>query len=264
MKKFFKDFNKNVVLPKGTLIYGKHPFFSILKAKKRKIYKIYISEKNKNEFYDFLKENNDLPSDNLMSLIEFVDNQKLDSIFPYKDDKNHQGYIIFVGNKQEIIFDDFINSNMNEKELPKLIILDQILDPHNLGAIIRTAAAFGIYDIIITSRNSTKDTATVAKSSAGLNELVNLIEVGNLNSAIKDLKNIGYFIIGLDGEAKVKLTEIKDNKNIALVLGNEGKGIRELVKKNCDDLVKIPMQTCVESLNVSVASAIAMYEFWNK
>ena len=143
-----------------------------------------------------------------------------------------------------------------------MLILDQILDPHNLGAIIRTAVAFGVENIIITSYNSVKDTPVVAKTSVGLNEIVNLIEVVNLNNAIKDLKKIGYFIIGLDGEAKIEINKITDNKNLALVLGNEGRGIRDLVKKNCDELVKIPMSNAVESLNVSVASAIAIYELW--
>ena len=143
-----------------------------------------------------------------------------------------------------------------------MLILDQILDPYNLGAIIRTAVAFGIEKIIITTYNSVKDTPIVAKSSAGLNEFVDLIEVVNLNNAIKDLKKVGYFIIGLAGEAKMTIDKIEDSSNLALVLGNEGKGIRELVKKNCDELVKIPMEDCAESLNVSVASAIAIYELW--
>ena len=169
---------------------------------------------------------------------------------------------MFVAEKQKISFDTFINSLQGIKILPKLLILDQVLDPHNLGAIIRTAVAFGVEKIIITSYNSVKDTPIVAKSSAGLNEFVDLIEVINLNNAIKDLKKAGYFIIGLASEAKMTIDKIEDSSNLALVLGNEGKGIRELVKKNCDELVKIPMEDCAESLNVSVASAIAIYELW--
>ena len=167
-----------------------------------------------------------------------------------------------VAEKQKITFDDFVNSLQNVKDLPKLLILDQILDPHNLGAIIRTSVAFGIEKIIITSYNSVKDTPIVSKASVGLNEFVDLIEVVNLNNAIKSLKNVGYFIIGLDGEAKITIDKITDSRNLALVLGNEGKGIRELVKRNCDELVKIPMENCAESLNVSVATAIAIYQLW--
>ncbi len=240
------------------LIYGKHPLFSIIKSKKRKIYEIYILNKNKQEFFNILAKEN-ASVDN--GILHFVDSDKLNSIFPYQE-KNHQGYIAFVGQKQKLSFDDFINSLDCMKELPKLLILDQILDPHNLGAIIRTAVAFGIENIIVTSYNSVKDTPIVAKTSVGLNEVVNLIEVVNLNNAIKDLKKVGYFVIGLDGEAYTEIDTINDNKNLALVLGNEGRGIRELVKKNCDELVKIPMKNAVESLNVSVASAIAIYEIW--
>lgn len=240
------------------LIYGKHPFFSVLKSQNRKIYALYVSKKNELEFGDFLQKNNIILPNNL---VNYVDNSKLDLLFPYKD-KNHQGYLMQAAEKGKITFDDFILSLDNNKPLPKLILLDQILDPHNLGAIIRTAVAFGINNIIITSFNSTKETPVVLKTSAGLSELVNLIEVVNLNAAIKDLKNAGYFIIGLDGAAKTNIDSIKDNTNLALVLGNEGKGIRDLVKKNCDELVKIPMEDCVESLNVSVASAIAIYELW--
>ena len=240
------------------LIYGRHPLFSILRSKKRKVYEIFVSNKNKQEFLETTSKEN-INFDN--KIVKFVDTEQLNNIFPYQE-KNHQGYIAFVGQKQKVSFDDFINNIRDMKDLPKLLILDQILDPHNLGAIIRTAVAFGIENIIITSYNSVKDTPVVAKTSVGLNEIVNLIEVVNLNNAIKDLKNVGYFVIGLDGEAKIEIDSINDNRNLALVLGNEGRGIRELVKKNCDELVKIPMKDAVESLNVSVASAIAIYEIW--
>lgn len=256
--------NKNIknknngCLSNRIMIYGKHPFFSVLKSKKRKIYEIFVSEKNRDIFFDTIKKENIVLGN---KNINFVDNSKLDSIFPYQE-KNHQGFILFASEKNKIFFDDFLNNIKNDLELPRLLILDQVLDPHNLGAIIRTAVAFGINTIIITSYNSVKDTPIVSKTSVGLNEIVDLIEVVNLNNTIKDLKRAGYFVIGLDGEAKKTIDKISDNKNLALVLGNEGKGIRELVKKNCDELVKIPMDNSVESLNVSVASAIAIYELW--
>ncbi|MDR3289975.1 MAG: 23S rRNA (guanosine(2251)-2'-O)-methyltransferase RlmB [Rickettsiales bacterium] len=244
------------------LIYGKHPVFSILKAKKRKIFGINIVDQNKKEFYSTVeREDIDLKGIN----VKFMSHNEMDGMFNhlYKE-KNHQGYIIFVNEKEEITLDDFINEFEGQKELPKLLILDQIVDPHNLGALLRTAVAFGVFNVIITAFNSTKETATVSKSSAGLNELVNVIEVINLNNAIKELKNIGYFVYGLDGEAKTLIEQVKDSSNIALILGNEGKGIRELVKKNCDELVKIKMHEYAESLNVSVAGGIAMYQVWGK
>ncbi|GMO12265.1 MAG: 23S rRNA (guanosine(2251)-2'-O)-methyltransferase RlmB [Rickettsiales bacterium] len=244
------------------LIYGKHPFFSILKNRKRKIFSLNIAENNRNEFLSIV---NKEKIDTKGIEIKYLQTPQLDSLFNhlYKD-ANHQGYIMFVAEKEEKTFDDFIIENQDNNDLPKLLILDQILDPHNLGAIIRSAVAFGVYDIIITERNSTKETATVSKSSVGLNEIVNIIEVINLNTTIKDLKDIGYFVYGLDGEAKMNIEQMTDGKNVALVLGNEGKGIRELVKKNCDELVKIKMSEFAESLNVSVAGGIAMYSIWGK
>jgi 23S rRNA (guanosine2251-2'-O)-methyltransferase len=246
------------------LIYGKHPFFSVLKNNKRKIFSIYIANNNKNEFNTIiLKEKISLKNLN----IKFLKTTDIDKIFTHNNtykDKNHQGYIMFVAEKNKKSLDDFLIEIKKKNELPKLLLLDQILDPHNLGALIRTAVAFGVYNIIITEFNSAKETATVSKSSAGLNELVDLISVTNLNNTIKDLKNVGYFIIGADGDSKMNFDQIKDTKNIALVLGNEGKGIRELVKKNCDDLVKIPMNEIVESLNVSVAGGILIYSLFGK
>lgn len=250
--------NNNGCFSDKVLIYGKHPFFAVLKSKKRKIYQVYVSEKNKNEFFEVAKKE-DIRLDN--KILNFLDSSKLDSIFPYPE-KNHQGYMLQVSKKDKVSLDDFLENITDKNNLPKLLILDSIVDPHNLGAIIRTAVAFGITDIVVTTFNSVKDTPVVTKTSAGLSELVNIIEVVNLNNTIKDLKDFGYFVFGLDGEAKVNISSIKDNKNIALVLGNEGKGIRDLVKKNCDELVKIPMSTDAESLNVSVASAIAIYELW--
>lgn len=240
------------------LIYGKHPFFSVLRNGKRKVYEIYVSEKNRAEFLEFAEANN-IVLDNRK--VEFVNSSKLDSIFPYPE-KNHQGYILFAGQKHSLSLEDFVDFAAGQKNLPRLILLDSIQDPHNLGAIIRTAAAFGIENIIITSHNSVRDTSVVAKTSVGLSEVVNLIEVVNLSNAIKELKNLGYFVIGLDGEARNTIDSIGDPSSMALVLGSEGRGIRDLVRKNCDELVKIPMANAVESLNVSVASAIAIYELW--
>ena len=245
---------------KEILIFGKHPFFIALASKKRKVFSIYVSQKNKNEFLETLGKEN-IKIDN--RLVNFVSNEKLDSIFPYNE-KNHQGYILFAGEKKLTPFNDFYPALKNKNDLPKLLILDQVSDPHNLGAIIRTAVAFDINNLIVTAMNSVRDTSVVVKSSAGLSEFINLIEVQNLNSAIQDLKKAGYFIIGLDGSAKNTIDRIGDGKNIALVLGSEGRGIRELVRKNCDDLVKIPMSKNAESLNVSVAAAISMYELWGK
>src|SRR5690606_34913616 len=128
--------------------------------------------------------------------------------------------------------------------------------------IIRSAAAFGVNDIIIPKHNSPKDSAIISKSSSGMSELVNLIISGNINNLLINLKKIGYWCVALDGSAKINISQAKDYENIALVVGSEGAGVRQLVKKNCDLLVKIPMKSEVESLNASNAAAIALYELF--
>lgn len=237
-------------------IYGKHPTFILLENQKRKIKKIYTS--NFEELIDFIEKNKININKNI---IEKKSNQEITKIL--KEDVNHQGFLAIVSERKNLAIDDFIKNNcINKNNLPKLIILDQLTDPHNIGAIIRTAMAFGVNYIITTKFNSAKDSAIITKTSAGLSEMINIIEVTNLNRTIEELKNIGYFIIGMAGEAKTNLKTINDPKNLCLVVGNEGNGIRQLVKKNCDILAKIEMKNNVESLNVSVATAIAIYQLW--
>ena len=237
-------------------IYGKHPVLLALKHNKRKIYKIYTS--NIKELEEYLKKEKIKIQSNL---IEFKNNNEIKKIA--KDDINHQGYLAVVSNHFNYDFDDFIEKECKDKNnLPKLLILDQLTDPHNIGAIMRSAVAFGVKYIITTERNTPKDSGIIVKSSAGMSEMIDIIEVVNLNRALEELKKVGYFVVGMAGEAKTNLKSIKDSKNLCVVVGNEGNGIRPLVKKNCDILTKIEMDECVESLNVSVATAIAIYQLW--
>lgn len=236
-------------------IYGKHPVFLSLKNNKRKFFKIYTS--NSDELIKYIKENE---LDINTNIIEYKNNNELTKILG--EDLNHQGYVASVSKNKTLTLDDFLNTINNNKLLPKLLILDQLTDPHNIGAIIRTAVAFDINYIIVTKYNSPKDSSTILKSSAGMSEFINIIEVVNLNNTIDTLKKIGYFIIGMAGEAKHSIEEINDNKNLCLIIGNEGNGIRQLIKKNCDELYKIEINNKVESLNASVATAIAIYKIW--
>lgn len=240
-------------------IYGKHPVLLALKNRKRKFYKIYTS--NLDELDSYIKKEN-IDIDNVQN-IEYKSNNDLNKFF--KNEVNHQGYVALVSSVKKANLDDFIdaiNNNYKHKTLPKLLILDQLTDPHNIGAIMRTAAAFGVKFIIMTKYNSPKDSATILKSSAGMSENIETIEVININQTIEKLKKVGYFVIGLAGEAKEDIKNIKNNENLCLVLGSEGNGIRHLVKKNCDALCKINIVKDVESLNASVACAIAIYQIW--
>lgn len=161
----------------------------------------------------------------------------------------------------EIEVEDFKYKNLYDVEDKKrLMILDQIEDPHNLGAIIRSAEAFGFDGIVIGQKRSAKVNSTVYKTSAGAINNIAIIQVTNINRAIKELKKENFWIYGLDGSAKEDIYQIDLSGKIGLVVGNEGKGLSRLVRENCDKLVKIPMLGKINSLNASVASAISMYE----
>ena len=238
-------------------IYGKQPLLLALENKKREFLKIYVANID-----EFKKTVNDKKISVNFKLVEQKKNDFISNLIG--QNVNHQGYLAEVKKRQTLNLDDFILKYcQNKQNLPKLLILDEIQDPHNIGAIMRTAVAFDVKNIITTSRNTIQDSSVVIKSSAGYSELINLIEVNNLNYAIENLKNVGYFVIGLDGNTTKTLDDITDGSNVCLVLGSEGAGIRQLIKKNCDELVKIVMKNNVESLNVSVASAIAIYKLWS-
>jgi len=240
-------------------IYGKHPVLMAVSNPRRKIYKIIISKNNEEEFRKFIdKKSID------KNLIEIKDNNFISSILP--EYAVHQGFALKTLPTSFLDENSFINKieNIDKNNLPPILILDELNDPHNIGSIIRSSVAFGVKNIVITKHNFPKESAIICKSSSGMIELCNLIMAKNLNNFLADLKKIGYWCIGLDGSAKSLIDEAKDYKSIALIVGSEGDGIRNLVKKNCDLLVKIPMNIEVESLNVSNAVAISLYELYHK
>jgi len=232
-------------------IYGKHPVLMAVLYHKRNLKKLFATDKMVEVFNEFVTSRNVwLPKDFEINVVQndFFENDFLKNSV-------HQGILLECSNIPKMSLDVFLNENINKK----ILIIDEITDPHNIGAIFRSAVAFGFSSIIISSKNFPSESAVVAKSSAGMVELVDLIEVVNINSAIHDLKNNGYWVVGLAGESNNFISEVKFDK-VALIVGSEGNGIRDLVKKNCDMLVKIPMEDNVESLNASVAAAVAMYE----
>lgn len=240
------------------IICGKHPSFSAILKKRRKIYQIYSSDNSYPELEKFLKENS---LEKLLPVIKRVDNETIEN-FAGKG-QLHQG-IVLIAAKLPIKTQNDLLGELYEipegEKLPTLLLLDQISDPHNVGAIIRSAIAFGVTKIIFCEHHAPKENSTIIKTAAGTIENADLIVVTNFNNLMEKLKKIGYWCIGLAGEGKSYITEIKDYKNIALVIGSEGSGLRQLVKSNCDLLVKIQIDSEVESLNASVASALALYE----
>jgi 23S rRNA (guanosine2251-2'-O)-methyltransferase len=142
-----------------------------------------------------------------------------------------------------------------------LIVLDGVEDPHNLGAIIRTAHAAGAGAVIIPERRASGLTDVVAKSAAGALEHLPVVRAGNVNQLLRELKEMGYFIYGLDERGKEEFGRMKWAEKVVIVMGGEGKGLHELVKKNCDALVRIPMEGKIASLNVSVATGVILFDW---
>jgi 23S rRNA (guanosine2251-2'-O)-methyltransferase len=145
------------------------------------------------------------------------------------------------------------------KQLNLVVVLDQITDPHNVGAILRTACAFGADALLTTSRHSPRETGVMAKSASGALDLVPLIEVRNLGNALETLKERGLTVIGFDSEAAEQLKPRGDNVPMAIVMGAEGKGLRQRTRELCDQMVRLDMPGPIKSLNVSNAAAIALF-----
>jgi 23S rRNA (guanosine2251-2'-O)-methyltransferase len=141
-----------------------------------------------------------------------------------------------------------------------VLVLDQVTDPQNVGAILRSAAAFGVVGMVLQDRNAPKLSGALAKAAAGAVERVPVARVVNLSRALEDLGRLGWRAVGLAGEADRGLAEVLDGSPTVIVLGSEGEGLRRLVAEHCDELAKIPMPGGFESLNVSAAAAIALYE----
>ena len=186
-----------------------------------------------------------------------VDKNKLDLM---SQTKNHQGIIAVVPPFEYSDIDEILEYAKSKNEDPFIVILDGIEDVHNLGSIIRTAETAGVHGIIIPKRRGALVNATVSKTSAGAVQYMKIARVNNLNDAIKELKDKGLWIYGTDMEAENYYYEEKLLGPIALVIGSEGFGMSNLVKKNCDVLIKIPMTGKVTSLNASVSAGITMYE----
>lgn len=183
------------------------------------------------------------------------------------DDKSkgeqHQGVLARVTPGKtytENDIDDILASARAKDELPFLLILDGVTDPHNLGACLRNADAAGVQAIIVPKDNAARLTATVRKVAVGAAESVPLVQVTNLARTMKQLQKLGVWIIGTAGETDTCLYDVKLDGPMALVMGAEGKGMRRLTREHCDQLVKLPMAGSVSSLNVSVASGICLFE----
>lgn len=207
-----------------------------------------------------------LKDDKLSSLLEKkrikvikCSRSKLDKI---AGNSFHQGVILKVKEYETISLEELLEKNTNN-ENSLFVILDGVVDPHNVGAILRTSEAIGVNGVIIPKNNSCPLNSTVAKTSTGAIDLVDIAKVSNLTNTIAKLKKEGYWIVGAEASESVDYRQVDYNGKIALVLGSEGKGISRLVLENCDYRVRLPMVGKITSLNVSVATAILLYQVYN-
>ncbi|MCG7986535.1 MAG: 23S rRNA (guanosine(2251)-2'-O)-methyltransferase RlmB [Candidatus Thiodiazotropha weberae] len=176
------------------------------------------------------------------------------------EESHHQGVALRI-RQQQVQDEPYLKALLKRLDgLPLLLILDGVKDPHNLGACMRTADGAGVNAIVIPKDRSVGLTATVRKVASGAAETVPLIQVTNLARTLKWLKAEGVWLIGTAGEAQQTLYQADLSGPLALIMGGEEKGLRRLTRKNCDLLVKLPMQGSVESLNVSVAAGVSLYE----
>ncbi|MEF3076160.1 23S rRNA (guanosine(2251)-2'-O)-methyltransferase RlmB [Methylobacter sp. Wu1] len=198
--------------------------------------------------------------DDLLSLgidPEKTDRKKLDR---FAEGKNHQGIVIEVEMPAELSESDLKQAVEALSGTPLLLVLDNVQDPHNLGACLRTADATGVQGVIITKDNATGITPTVCKVASGAAETVPVYQVTNLSRTLRWLKDQGIWIMGAAGSANQTVYQTDLTMPLAVVVGAEGKGLRRLTQEQCDFLVKLPMLGQVESLNLSVATGVLLYE----
>ena len=186
-----------------------------------------------------------------------VDRRKLDAM---SYTHAHQGVIALAAAHSYASIDDILQEASDRGQPPLIVICDELTDPHNLGAIMRTAECAGAHGVIIPKRRSVGLTATVAKASAGAVEYMKVARVSNINNAISELKSRGVWIFGTAAEGSVPMYQADLTGPAAIVIGNEGDGVSPLVRKNCDVMVSIPMSGSISSLNASAAAAILLYE----
>jgi 23S rRNA (guanosine2251-2'-O)-methyltransferase len=172
----------------------------------------------------------------------------------------HQGIIAFLRERKFLALEDLLNSPAKHSNWRFFLALDGVEDPHNYGALLRSADGAGVDGVVVPERRSAPLSAIAAKTSAGASEHVRLAQVVNVTRALETMKKNNIWVVGLDERGTPDHTEFDFRQDCCLVLGSEGSGLHELVKRTCDHLLRIPMAGSVSSLNVSVAGAVVMYE----
>lgn len=229
----------------GLWLYGFHPVLAALKNPERRFFRLLATKETAAEIPLSLLPPGIVP--------EPASRADIDALLP--KGAVHQGIAACVSPLPGRHVED-----LDADGAGVVVLLDQLTDPHNVGAVLRSAAAFDAKAVLITGDNAPEATGTIAKSACGALETIPLIAVSNLARAMKTLKDMGFWCVGMDGKADKALHESKLPEKIALVMGSEGYGLRRLTAENCDFMVKLPISEKMESLNVSNAAAIALYD----
>lgn len=238
---------------KPSKLYGLHSVQAALDYSPKKISKAWIDAQRQDKRLSQAVEA-------LLDLgieLEKTERKKLDKL---AEGNNHQGIVIEVEMPAELSENELKAAVENLTTTALFLVLDNVQDPHNLGACLRTADATGVHGVIITKDNATGITPTVCKVASGAAETVPVYQVTNLSRTLRWLKEHGIWVMGAAGEATQTAYQVDFNVPLALVVGAEGKGMRRLTREQCDVLVKLPMRGQVESLNLSVATGVLLYE----
>jgi 23S rRNA (guanosine2251-2'-O)-methyltransferase len=225
------------------MIYGKHASLAAIENASRTVHHAYVSRNLHAAFQPYL-------AGVSHSVMELRDIEKM-----LPEGAVHQGIVLEVAPLEPFDLEDVIN------DASLVVVLDQVSDPHNVGAIMRTCAAFGVDALIVHDRHAPKESSIIAKAACGALEMLPLISVTNIVYGLDELKEAGFWCVGLAGEASQNIADFVADKpeKIALILGAEGDGMRRLTAEKCDFLVRLPIHPQMESLNVSNAAAIALY-----
>ncbi|MDF2928343.1 MAG: putative TrmH family tRNA/rRNA methyltransferase [Anaerospora sp.] len=190
-------------------------------------------------------------------VVQEVDPAKLDQI---TEGMRHQGVVAMVAPVAYAELEDILGKAQESGEQPFIVLLDELEDPHNVGAILRTSDATGVHGVLLPKRRSSPLTATVAKTSAGAVEYVPVARIGNISQTLKKLKKQGLWVVGADMDGDKNYYEADLTGPIVVVVGSEGQGMGRLTKEECDFVVRIPMKGKITSLNASVACSLLLYE----
>ncbi len=239
----------------GVLLYGLHPVAAAWANPERRVHRLLATEAGRAALEGTI---NAARTAGLtrpgLTLVEKTD---LDRMLP--PGAVHQGVAIDAAPLSELDISDLCNE-LAEQPQAVIVVLDQVTDPHNVGAILRSASAFGAKAVVVTERHAPETTGVLAKSASGALEAVPLIRVGNLARALTDLQEAGFWSVGLAESGKQTLAQLNLTGKTALVMGAEGSGLRRLTMERCDTIARLPTMGPVGSLNVSNATAVALYE----